>query len=502
MPAAYAKALAAEAAAAGRPIVLGVSEESLGDETQPVALSTFLAALQSVGPEVARRAGERLLDPPQLAVWSRLLRRARTAPDAFELLGSEEILGSASFYVETRTPTSVRGRLEFRHDPRLEEEPSLLAARLGVLATVPRLFGHVGARARLEEREVRVDWEPDAPRPLAAAVVALLAGGALAAWRLDALGVLLGVALGLGLGLGLQRARTARRASQRSARALQLRGAVMERQLTVSEEIKAPALGDFTGSVVAGLYRIESRMGTGASGVVYGARRITDQLPVAIKLLRAATAHDVVASDRLRREAEALGLSWHPNVVEVVDHGMLPDGTSYMVMEALVGESLAERLERGPLPVAEVLRLGVELGAALVAVHAAGVVHRDVKPDNVFLVEGAGPVHVKLLDFGIAKVEWEELRITHSGGPIGTPGFMAPEQERGEEADARADVFSLAAVLRASLAGTREDVPPAFLALLDRASSVVVTQRPDTRELSAELAALCSASREQATLEG
>ena len=196
-----------------------------------------------------------------------------------------------------------------------------------------------------------------------------------------------------------------------------------------------------------------------------------------------------------RFEAEALGLAWHPNVVEVLDHGMLPDGTSYMVMEALAGESLAERLARGPLPRAEVAQLGLELTAALAAVHAAGVVHRDVKPDNVFLVAGTH-LRVKLLDFGIAKVEWEELRITHSGGPLGTPGFMAPEQERGEDVTAAADVYSLAAVLRAASEAPVPGAAPTELEqILERAMLADPAARPSLRELAAVLAALCPAAQ-------
>lgn len=502
MPAAYAKALAAEAAARGLPVTLGVPIESLDDETQPVALSTYLAALRSVGPAVAEAAQLRLLEPEQLAVWSRLLRRAHDVAEAYELLGSEEALGSASFHVLQHLPHGVRGQLEVRHDPRLEEDPALLRARMGMLAVVPRLFGLRGVRVAAKGRELTITWRSEEASRVLGVLVGLGTGAVLAALRLDGLTLGLGfVAVLLG-GVALPWWQAKVLVNGRVGRAQRIRGAVMERQLVLAEEARPARLGDFAGTLVAGLYRIERRMGTGASGVVYRAARITDELPVAIKLLRAATAHDVVASDRLRREAEALGLSWHPNVVEVLDHGMLPDGTSYMVMEALEGESLAERLERGPLSVADTLRLGVELAAALVAVHAAGVIHRDVKPDNVFLLEtDAGAMRVKLLDFGIAKVEWEELRITHSGGPIGTTGYMAPEQERGDETDARADVYSLGAVLGACLAGSSEPRPPALARLLVRAVAAAPEARPSARELGAELQALCSPAAAQATLE-
>src|SRR5262249_13792222 len=155
---------------------------------------------------------------------------------------------------------------------------------------------------------------------------------------------------------------------------------------------------------------------SGATGVIYEAVRMFDGQPVAIKLLRVAAAHEAVASDRLRREAEALGLSWHPNVVEVLDHGHLPDGTAYLVMELLTGESLAARLSaKGRLTPRELLPIALQVCDALAAVHAAGVVHRDLKPSNIFLVAERdqaaqaerGPDRVKLLDFGIARVEWE-----------------------------------------------------------------------------------------------
>jgi len=205
-------------------------------------------------------------------------------------------------------------------------------------------------------------------------------------------------------------------------------------------------------------------MGSGATGVIYEAVRLSDGVPVAIKLLRAAAAHEAVASDRLRREAEALGLSWHPNVVEVIDHGHLADGTAYLVMELLRGESLGTRLRsKGRLAPRELLPVALQVCDALAAVHAAGVVHRDLKPSNIFLAvdrdEPTGPERVKLLDFGIARVEWEETRITNTGGPLGTPGYMSPEQETGSaEIDARSDLFALGAVLYECLVG--EPPPP------------------------------------------
>src|SRR5262249_12444212 len=147
---------------------------------------------------------------------------------------------------------------------------------------------------------------------------------------------------GFGALAGVWRARERLRRAETQAQALRVH--VLERSLSLKESREREVPGQLEGSVAAGQYRIARRMGSGATGVIYEAVRISDGLPVAIKLLRAAAAHEAVASDRLRREAEALGLAWHPNVVEVIDHGRLPDGTAYLVMELLHGESLAARL--------------------------------------------------------------------------------------------------------------------------------------------------------------
>jgi serine/threonine protein kinase len=234
----------------------------------------------------------------------------------------------------------------------------------------------------------------------------------------------------------------------------------LERSVALKEQRERAAVGFFEGSVVAGKYRLGPKLGAGASGVIHQATRLADNAPVAIKLLRAAVAHDTVASDRLRREAEALGLTWHPNVVEVFEHDHLPDGTAYLVMEQLDGESLSTRLRRvGALSPGEIAAIVAQVCDALGAVHAAGVIHRDVKPSNIFLASrGVGdPIpQVKLLDFGIARVEWAETRLTNMGAPLGTPGYMSPEQEQGGEIDARSDLYAVGAVIYECFAG----VPP------------------------------------------
>jgi len=151
----------------------------------------------------------------------------------------------------------------------------------------------------------------------------------------------------------------------------------------------------------------------------------------------------------------------------VLDHGLLGDGTAYLVMELLEGESLATRIHgKGRMAPGDLLPIAMRVCDAMIAVHAAGVVHRDLKPSNIFLATattGTGPgepgvERVKLIDFGIARVEWEETRITNTGVPIGTPGYMAPEQETGGEVDARSDIFALGACMYEALVG--EPPPP------------------------------------------
>ena len=183
-------------------------------------------------------------------------------------------------------------------------------------------------------------------------------------------------------------------------------------------------------------------------------------------MLRAAVAHDTVAADRLRREAAALGLAWHPNVVEVFEDGYLPDGTCYLVMERLHGESLAMRLRRvGAMTPEELMPIALQLCDALGAVHAAGIVHRDVKPSNIFLAQepGSNALRVKVLDFGIARVEWAETRLTNANAPLGTPGYMSPEQEQGEEIDQRTDLFGMGVVIYECLTGFAPPLKPSEL---------------------------------------
>jgi serine/threonine-protein kinase len=187
-----------------------------------------------------------------------------------------------------------------------------------------------------------------------------------------------------------------------------------------------------------GPFLIESTLGEGGMGVVYAARDERLGRLVALKTIRPA-AGDAEARERLRREARAAASVNHPNVCGIYEVGEA-DGELYVAMEHLVGETLAERLGRGALPLPEAAAVARDVLAALEAMHARGIVHRDLKPGNVFLT----PHGAKVLDFGLALPMEGPLaqpadRITLPGAVLGTPGYMAPEQFTGEDVGPTAD---------------------------------------------------------------
>ncbi len=463
---------------------LTVARQDLEDETRQIPLTTLHDGLVSFVARLSREAvGEswpRLLEPDNVGVWMRALRGAKGPEEAFPRLeGADSEYGRTTRWETTNArPGLWEGRVVLAHDPALEKDGLLAVQRAAELRAIPALFGYsnveVVAHASTPSdtgvvaQTFEVRWSvPSSPRAIA--IGCALGAGLLALPVLfhPTIGTetALAVATCAGALLGASWARDRRRRAETLAQVARVNA--LERGLYLRDNPEREAAGDLVGTVVAGQYKIRQRMGSGASGVIYEAVRSADGVPVAIKLLRAAAAHDAVASDRLRREAEALGLAWHPNVVEVLDHGHLADGTSYMVMELLAGESLAARLKtKGRLTPAELLPFALQIADALGAVHAAGVVHRDVKPSNIFLCPIPGDPHterVKVLDFGIARVEWEETRITNMGSAVGTPGYMSPEQAEGGTVDARSDIFALGAVLYECLTGEPPPTSPSEL---------------------------------------
>jgi serine/threonine-protein kinase len=200
---------------------------------------------------------------------------------------------------------------------------------------------------------------------------------------------------------------------------------------------------------LAGDYRIEQKIGEGGMGTVYGARHSLIGKRAAIKVIRSELSANPNAIDRFVLEAQSVNKIGHPNIVDVFGFGQLDDGRRFFVMEWLQGESLRARMTR-PLPSSEALEIFEDVAKALEAAHQAGVVHRDMKPDNVFLVANpGGKPTVKLLDFGLAKLSGPtETRLdrTRTGMVMGTPLYISPEQAKGTRVDAAVDIYSLGAI--------------------------------------------------------
>jgi hypothetical protein len=209
-----------------------------------------------------------------------------------------------------------------------------------------------------------------------------------------------------------------------------------------------------------GRYEIIRALGAGGMGEVYRARDTRLDREVAIKILPESVARDPERLARFDREAKAVAALSHPNILALHDAGT-EDGVTFAVMELLDGESLRERLTHGPMPVRRAIETTVQIAKGLAAAHAKGLIHRDLKPDNVFLVSDG---QVKILDFGLAKAAdpsdssgatATRAAMTDPGTVLGTVGYMAPEQVRGHALDARTDLFALGAVLYEMVTGQR-----------------------------------------------
>ncbi len=214
------------------------------------------------------------------------------------------------------------------------------------------------------------------------------------------------------------------------------------------------------GTIVADTYEVTRLLGQGGMGQVWEAqhRRLVGKR-VAVKILLAQAAADPNSYARFRREAEIASRLGHPNIVEALDFNTLPSGTPYIILEFLKGESLAKRLQSGPMQLDATLAIVRQVASALAAAHKEGVVHRDLKPDNIYLcpTDSGGTVteHVKVLDFGISKIKDSNTVQTQASSLIGTPQYMSPEQASGKhtETDHRTDQFALGAIVFEMLIG-------------------------------------------------
>jgi serine/threonine protein kinase len=211
------------------------------------------------------------------------------------------------------------------------------------------------------------------------------------------------------------------------------------------------------GVVLSDRYRVDARIGAGGMGLVYKATHLLIGRTLAIKVLRRRYAEQDEVAKRFALEARVASSVKHMNVVDLIDYGSTPLGSPFYVMEFLDGRSLARELARnGPIEPARALDIACQISRGLSAAHQAGVIHRDLKPDNVYLVpaDQHGPELVKILDFGIAHVAGRKTRLTAAGAVVGTPEYMSPEQARGTDLDGRSDLYALGVVLFEALTGT------------------------------------------------
>ena len=208
-----------------------------------------------------------------------------------------------------------------------------------------------------------------------------------------------------------------------------------------------------------GPYRVDTPLGAGGMGEVYRAQDTRLDRSVAIKILPPDVANDPVRKQRFEREAKTISSLNHPHICVLHDVGH-QEGLDYLVMECIEGETLAKRLEKGALPLEQVLKYGAQIADALDKAHRSGVVHRDLKPGNIMLTKTGA----KLLDFGLAKPTFAAANaltltastpVTVEGVVVGTFQYMSPEQVEGKELDARSDIFSLGGVLYEMLTGKK-----------------------------------------------
>ena len=204
--------------------------------------------------------------------------------------------------------------------------------------------------------------------------------------------------------------------------------------------------------VTIGSYRITDVIGQGGMGVVYAAEHVLLGRPAAVKVLLADVSKRQDFVLRFFNEARAAAAIRHPGIVEIYDLGWSTEGAAYIVMERLQGESLARRATRGRLPWRVALAVARQIAGALAPAHRKGIIHHDLKPDNIFLVpdrDVPGYERIKLLDFGLAKLtrEGAPAHVTRTGAVTGTPTYMAPEQCRGGPVDHRADLYALGCLI-------------------------------------------------------
>jgi serine/threonine protein kinase len=461
---------------AGAGIDPSVVDNETGWVSRLAARRALRALAEQLGREAIRHRGDWVTHPEALGVLVRMLRSSERPVDAYRYLAQNAREATRVGTWDIDEPSEHKGgrdvgsvRMTYRSrasgaddsaersDP--EGEELLCDARAAELASLPRVWGlseadvaHESCIARGAEACVYdVTWTARRSRDglLVGALCAgatcggavAVAGGALA----GAVAGVLGAALGGGTGFMWDRSREDRalRVFERN------RIAALERGLELRGDLGGTP-GDLAGTVLGGKYRIGRKIGSGGIGVVYAAEHVTLGHEVAVKVLRGAAARDGGEIARLRREAYIQVHIEHPNVVRVLDLDQMPDGSIYVIMERLVGRSLADKLARdGLLAPAFAIPVFIDVCRALHAAHKKGVVHRDLKPGNIFLCEEGVS---KVLDFGMSKLASAES-LTQTGYTLGTPEYMAPEQCIGAQVEQRTDIYALGVMMYEALTG-------------------------------------------------
>jgi len=247
-----------------------------------------------------------------------------------------------------------------------------------------------------------------------------------------------------------------------------------EMTLVIKQETQADTM---VGKVIGGRYRITKMVGQGGFGGVYAAQHTATGDTLAIKVLRADVENNNDVILRFRQEAKQTSKLKHPNTIRVYDFGQMDDGNLFLAMEFLSGSELTDVMRaEGPLGYKRVVKICLQVLKSLSEAHSKGLVHRDLKPDNIFLQDLHGEQDfVKVLDFGIAKALSDEQQdITSTGAVIGTPKYMSPEQARGQQVDQRTDIYSLGVILFELLSGAPPFVAETPLAMILRR----VTEEP------------------------
>ena len=218
------------------------------------------------------------------------------------------------------------------------------------------------------------------------------------------------------------------------------------------------------GQIIDGRYRLTRKLGEGGMGEVYAAEHIHIDKRYAVKLLRPEIVSNAEAVARFRQEAKSSSSIGHKNIIAIEDFGQLPDGRVYMCMELLNGAPLNDMITQ-PMPVDRLLNILIQTGHGLAAAHAKGIIHRDMKPENIYVTVGPNGEDIpKLLDFGIAKVAGNDGQNT--GTIFGTPFYMAPEQALGNPVDARTDIYAMGVIMYEVFAGSLPFQGESFMGIL------------------------------------